>query len=191
MSAPTPKPTCLKVFPENIPDELTRLPQWVVWRAKWVPGKDGKPGRWSKEPYQVPAAPKKDSKPEAIPTPPKPLLHAKSTDPATWAEFGKALEFSQIDNRVDGIGFVFTLEAGIVGIDLDHCIAEDGTVAEWALEAVRRFNSFTELSPSSTGLHIYTRGQIPITGAKRGPVEIYRQGRFFTVTGHLLDEVRP
>ena len=191
MSATTPKPTCLKVFPENIPDTLKHLPQWVVWRAEWVPGKDGKPGRWTKVPYQAPVLPREDSKPVAMTEPPKPLLYAKSTNPATWTKFGEALESSQIDSRVDGVGFVFTLEAGIIGVDLDKCVAEDGTIDEWALEAVRRFNSFTELSPSGTGLHIYTRGHIPITGAKRGRVEIYRQSRFFTVTGHLLDEVRP
>ena len=172
MSAPTPKPTYLKVFPESLPDELTRLPQWVVWRAVWRPGKDGKPGKWTKVPYQL------DGR------------LAKSTDPATWAEFGECLLAYQL-RGFDGIGFVFTVDAGIVGIDLDKCIAEDGTIAEWALKAVHRFNSFTELSPSGTGLHIYARGQIPMTGTKKGHVEIYRQCRFFTVTGHLLDEVRP
>ena len=191
MSAPTPKPTCLKVFSENIPEQLTSLPQWVVWRLEWVFGKNGKPGRWTKKPYQVPAdEPDEKDNPKAKPAELEPLVLGSSIDPTTWTAFGKALEFSQIDNRVDGIGFVFTEEAGIIGVDLDKCVAEDGTIDEWALEAVHRFNSFTELSPSGTGLHIYTRGHIPMTGAKRGHVEIYRQSRFFTVTGHLLDEVR-
>ena len=191
MSAPT-RPEYLKVYPENVPEQMTSLPQWVVWRAEWVPGKDGKPGRWTKVPYQAPAAePEEKDSPRAKPAKLEPLVLASSIDPATWTAFGNALEFSQIDNRVDGIGFVFTLEAGIIGIDLDKCVAEDGTIDEWALEAVHRFSSFTELSPSGTGLHIYTRGQIPMTGTKRGRVEIYRQSRFFTVTGHLLDEVRP
>ena len=170
MSAPT-RPKYLQVRPENIPEQLTRRPQWVVWRAVWRVDGAGK-GKWTKPPYQP------DGRP------------AKSTDPATWAEFGECLLAYQ-SGRFDGIGFVFTVEAGFIGIDLDECIAEDGTIAEWALEAVRRFNSFTELSPSGTGLHIYTRGQIPMTGTKRGHVEIYRQSRFFTVTGHRLDEVRP
>ena len=191
MNAPTPKPTYLKVHPENIPGALTDIPQWVCWRLEWVPGENGKPGRWTKVPYQVPAAePVEKDSPSAKPAKLKPLVLASSIDPTTWAEFGKALEFSQVDNRVDGVGFVFTEEAGIIGVDLDKCVAEDGTIDEWALEAVRRFNSYTELSPSGTGLHIYARGHIPISGRKKGHVEIYRQGRFFTVTGHLLEEVR-
>lgn len=167
MSAPT-RPEYLQVHPENIPEQLTRLAQWVCWRAVWQDDR----GKWTKVPYQL------DGR------------KAKSTDPATWAEFGECLLTCQ-SGRFDGIGFVFTVEAGIIGVDLDKCVAEDGTIDEWALEAVHRFNSFTELSPSGTGLHIYTRGHIPMTGTKRGRVEIYRQSRFFTVTGHLLDEVRP
>lgn len=170
MSAPT-RPEYLRVHPENIPEQLVQLPQWCCWRAAWRVDKQGE-GKWTKPPYQP------DGRP------------ASSTDPATWAEFGECLLAYQ-SGRFDGIGFVFTVEAGIVGIDLDKCIAEDGTIDEWALKAVHRFNSFTELSPSGTGLHIYARGQIPMTGTKKGHVEIYRQSRFFTVTGHLLDEVRP
>ena len=189
MTAP-PKPPILGVHPENIPKVLTDIPQWVCWRLEWVFGKDGKPGRWTKRPYQVPAEePEEEDNPKTKPAKLEPLVLASSIDPATWTAFGKALEFSQVDNRVDGIGFVFTEEAGIIGVDLDKCVAEDGTIAEWALEVVRRFNSFTELSPSGTGLHIYTRGQISITGRKKGPVEIYRQSRFFTTTGRLLSEV--
>ena len=189
MTAPL-KPTLLSVHSENIPKSLTDIPQWVVWRLEWVPPKNGKAGRWTKKPYQVQAVDlEENDNPKAKPAKLEPLVLASSIDPATWTEFGKALEFSQVDNRVDGIGFVFTEESGIVGVDLDKCIAKDGTIAEWALEVVRRFNSYSELSPSGTGLHIYTRGQIPITGKKKGPVEIYRQGRFFTVTGRLLSEV--
>ena len=170
MSAP-PRPRYLSVIPENVPEQLVQLPQWCCWRAAWRVDKQGE-GKWTKPPYQP------DGRP------------ASSTDPATWAEFGECLLAYQL-RGFDGIGFVFTVDAGIVGIDLDKCIAEDGTIAEWALKAVHRFNSFTELSPSGTGLHIYARGQIPMTGTKKGHVEIYRQSRFFTVTGHLLDEVRP
>jgi primase-polymerase (primpol)-like protein len=189
MTAP-PKPPILGVHPENIPGALTDIPQWVCWRLEWVPPNNGKAGRWTKKPYQVPAeGPEEEDNPKTKPAKLEPLVLASSIDPATWTAFGKALEFSQVDNRVDGTGFVFTEEAGIIGVDLDKCVAEDGTIAEWALEVVRRFNSFTELSPSGTGLHIYTRGQIPITGRKKGPVEIYRQGRFFTTTGRLLSEV--
>ena len=171
MSAPTPKPTYLKVFPEILPDALIQLPQWCCWRAVWRPGKGDRSGKWTKAPHQPDGQ------------------FAKSTVPATWGEFGECLLAYQ-SGGFDGIGFVFTAEAGIVGIDLDKCVAEDGTIDEWALEAVRRFNSYTELSPSGTGLHIYARGHIPISGRKKGHVEIYRQGRFFTVTGHLLEEVR-
>lgn len=189
MTAP-PKPNLLSVHSENIPPALTDIPQWVVWRLEWAPPKNGKGGRWTKKPYQVQAAePEEKDSPRAKPAKLEPLVLASPIDPATWTEFGKALEFSQIDNRVDGVGFVFTEGSGIVGVDLDKCIAEDGSVADWAMEAVRRFNSYTELSPSGTGLHIYVRGDIPVGGRNVGSVEIYKRDRFFTTTGRLLSEV--
>ena len=174
MSAPSPKPTCLKVFPENIPDTLKQLPQWVVWRAFWRPGKGDKPGKWTKAPFQP------DGRP------------AKSTDPATWAEFGECLLAYQ-SGRFDGIGFVLTREAGIIGVDMDHCIDADGNVAPWAQQAVDTLNSYVETSPSGDGLHIFLFGTLPggMTGRRKGGVEVYAEGRYLTVTGHVPVEVQP
>lgn len=167
MSAPTPKPTYLKVHPENIPDELIQLPQWVCWRAVW------RDGRWTKIPYQP------DGR------------FAKSTDPATWAEFGECLETYQV-RGFDGLGFVLTRDAGIIGVDLDHCIDADGNVAPWAQQAVGTLGSYTETSPSGDGLHILVFGTFPggMTGRRKGGVEVYAEGRYLTVTGRVLGEVR-
>ena len=168
MSAPTPKPTYLKVFPESLPDELTRLAQWVCWRAVW------RDGRWTKVPFQP------DGR------------SAKSTDPATWREFGECLLACQ-SGRFDGIGFVLTRDAGIIGVDLDHCIDAGGNVAPWAQQAVDTLNSYTEISPSGDGLHIFVFGTFPggMTGRRKGGVEVYAEGRYLTVTGHVPGEVQP
>lgn len=37
---------------------------------------------------------------------------------------------------------------GLVGTDLDGCVADDGTVAPWAQEIVDALASYTEISPS-------------------------------------------
>ena len=164
MSAPTPKPTYLKVHPENIPDELIQLPQWVCWRAVW------RDGRWTKIPYQP------DGRP------------AKSTDPSTWAEFGECLLAYQ-SGRFDGVGFALTRDAGIIGVDLDHCIDETGALEPKAQPIVDQFNSYTEVSPSGDGLHIFVFGTFPegMTGRKKGPIEVYAEGRYLTVTGHVFE----
>ena len=168
MSAPT-RPKYLQVHPENIPEQLIRLPQWVTWRAVWQDDR----GKWTKVPYQL------DGRP------------AKSTDPATWAEFSECLLAHQT-GRFDGIGFVLTRDAGIIGVDLDHCIDAGGNVAPWAQQAVDTLNSYAEISPSGDGLHVFVLGTFPggMTGRRKGGVEVYAEGRYLTVTGHVLGEVQ-
>ena len=57
-----------------------------------------------------------------------------------------------------GIGIQFGLEAsdnfGLSGIDLDHVVCADGTLEPFAEEIVQSMNSYTEYSPSGTGLHV-------------------------------------
>src|SRR5688572_2197345 len=85
----------------NIPVALRAIPQWVAWRAD-VPHEAGK-------------------KPVKMPVNPLTGKNASSTDPATWSTFEMAIQRAN-DDRLAGIGFVFTEEAGIVGVDLDHCV---------------------------------------------------------------------
>ena len=71
----------------------------------------------------------------------------------------------------DGIGFEFG--NGYVGIDLDHCRdAETGEVQEWALEIIDHLDSYTEASPSETGVHIICKGALPEGRRRIGPVEM-------------------
>lgn len=118
---------------------------------------------------------------------------AKAGVPSTWGTLEQALEGVNA-GRFDGIGFEFATGGGIVGIDLDHVVnPETGEVQSWALEIVRRMNSYTEYSPSGTGLHIFVRGDIPSSGRKKTlnkgtgeAVEMYKEKRYFTVTGRTF-----
>jgi len=69
---------------------------------------------------------------------------------------------------------------------LDGCVdrATD-EVAVWAMEIVRYFDSYTELSASGTGIHIIVKGEMP--NRRKDEVEVYSSKRFFTVTGHVLE----
>ena len=49
------------------------------------------------------------------------------------------------------------------------------------------FNSYTELSPSGTGLHILAYGQLPGKGIHTA-IEMYGQDRFTTITTNHLQE---
>ena len=168
----------MKPIFENIPAELKDYRQWIVWKA--VPNlKKGKPDKALLHPVKGYAA--------------------SSTNPGTWGTFEQAVAFCHkklgkehshrkrdgtvLKGPVAGVGFV--LRPPFVGIDLDGCI-EQGQVRPWALEIIEMIGSYTEISPSGTGIRIFVKGDLPFDGRKSGKIEIYQKGRYLTVTGHVL-----
>jgi putative DNA primase/helicase len=141
-------------------DELAAYAQWVCW--KWTE-RDGKK---TKPPY--------DAKTGGL---------ASSTDPATWATYAEAIATG---SRFDGVGFVVTDLDPYVGVDLDHCVSDEGRIAPWAAAIVAALNSYTEITPSGHGLRTFVRGKLPAGGRKRGHLEIYDSGRYFTITARRL-----
>ena len=81
---------------------------------------------------------------------------ASSTDPATWGTLAECVAACDAHGG-DGIGFVFNGD-GIAGVDLDGCRNPDtGEIAPWAQRIIDDFASYTEVSPSGTGVKIYFR----------------------------------
>ena len=159
-----PKPTALEVRPEGIPAELRALPRWVLWRWWWTGSK------WTKPPYQ----------PDGT--------NASTTDSATWVAFEYAIAV-YLGGGFDGIGFVLTDDDDLAGVDLDHVVdPETGSIEPGALGIVTRIDSFTELSPSGTGLRCVVHApHAPRVGRKLGRTEMYSTGRYLTFTGHRLE----
>jgi primase-polymerase (primpol)-like protein len=86
-----------------------------------------------------------------------------------------------------GIGFVFTPEDDLCGVDLDGCLdPETGEIEGWAQEIIEELDSYTEISPSGTGVHVLVRGTLPAGRNRKGRFEAYDRGRYFTVTGRHL-----
>ncbi|GEM_PF-3421269 len=174
-AAPAERPSCAAPIVEGIPEELRSLRQWVVWRYEWRLNRDGS-GNWTKVLYN-PA--RKESR-------------ADSTEPSTWGSFEDALSrYRREPDKWAGIGFVFA--NGYGGIDLDDCRDPlTGKIEAWAIEVIRQIASYTEISPSGKGLHVFTKAMLPGEGINRRnwhgrKIEIYDRGRYFTVTGNRLD----
>ena len=106
---------------------------------------------------------------------------AATNNPETWGTASQAWAAKKRHGWA-GIGYVFTIGAGVVGIDLDDCLTENGRLSDEARQIVQMLNSYTERSPSGRGLHILARGAIPHS-VKTPRVEIYNELRYFTVTG--------
>lgn len=157
----------------NIPHQLKERDQWVVWRAQ---AKD-------------------DGKINKIPVNPKDKFNASVNDPNTWSSFDEAVAYYEEfkdDSSIGGIGFVFTANDPFCGIDLDDCLdPKTSKIKSHAREILRDLNSYSEVSPSNTGVKIIIEGKLPDTGRNFGNVEVYDRARFFTITGERLGDFSP
>jgi len=152
--------TRLPVRVESIPRQLRVRPQWVNWRL------ESRGDNLAKVPY----TPGTDRK-------------ASPTELMTWGAFEEAID--GLDGY-NGVGFVFCGADPYTGVDLDHCRnPETSTIEPWAMSIIQDLDSYAEISPSGTGIHIIVKGKVPKNG-KRGKVEMYSSERFFTITGHVL-----
>jgi putative DNA primase/helicase len=159
------KPESLPVVSDGIPGELKTYHAWVPWKLARV-GDD-----WTKHPYGVSTG-----------------RRASSTDSRTWSSFEEVLAAYEAGGY-DGIGFVLSTGDPYCGVDLDGAVdQETGEVTVWAQTVIEGLDGYTELSPSGTGIHIIVRGELPGSGNRKGPLEMYDKKRFFTITGHVLGE---
>jgi len=145
----------------NLPSELLELKQFILWFEKKVGDKLTK----------IPVAPWKTKHWQA----------ASATDPENWTDFDTAAKYATQKDGY-GIGFSFREDGGIVGIDLDNCVKE-GKANKFSSEIILKANSFTELSPSMHGVHIFMCGNIADKVVKDDKIEIYSKNRYFTLTG--------
>lgn len=150
----------------KIPDELTDLNNWCVWKFQ------DRNGKKTKIPYN-----------------PNTGENARSNDRSTWSSFRDSLECYK-SREVDGLGFFF--EPPFVGIDIDdiedelHRFQNGDHTDNIISEFYDGFKSYAEISPSGAGIHLIIKGNIPGSRRRKQNVEMYEDGRFFTMTGHTL-----
>jgi AAA domain len=147
-------------------DELKRQRLWVLWRLEMVRNSRGELVP-TKVPYQLNGK------------------RASSTDPSTWCNYAEA---QAAVGSYTGVGTMMGQGKGCV--DLDHCVV-DGVILPWAREIIIALDSYSEFSPSGTGVHILGDDiALPGKGRKRpyesGAVELYDTARFLTFTGRWL-----
>lgn len=150
-------------LPDDIPalTELMGRRQWVAWRYA------ERDGNLTKPPLNVHNG-----------------YGASHSDPATWATFEQACQYA-MSNNLPGVGYVITDDDEYTGADLDNCRdPETGEIDDWASDIVALAETYTEVSPSGTGLRLIWRGKVEKT-IKCDPasVEIYKNKRYLTITG--------
>jgi hypothetical protein len=147
-----------------LPPELLAAPNWVVRRADKIPlrASDGQ--------------------------------FASVTNPGDWTTYDAALRACELHNVE--LGFVLTQELGITCIDLDNVndpkfsAEQQAAIRKNQQEIYQSFNSYTEVSPSGYGIHIWCKGTVP-NGAKlpSQKIEVYSDSRYFTVTNKPVNDV--
>ena len=169
------KPTSLPVQFGNIPMDLKQIPRWVLWRFVEIGDEDNK--RWAKMPMQTSGQ------------------SASSTNPAHWTNFlSIQAAYESSNGKYDGIGFVFSDEDNLIGVDLDDCY--DTTQSRFINAALQHIadqvDGYMEISPSGTGVKIFTRANLPASHVDHAMgLEIYPKSRYFTVTGHHIKGAVP
>lgn len=151
---------------ENIPIELKELNQWCVFKFM------ERNGRVTKVPLNADTG-----------------EFAKSNDETTWSSYDAALR-GITEFQADGLGFFF--KKPYFGIDIDDARADidryldNDTDDNIVSEFIDIMESYAEISPSGNGIHIIAKGTLPKSGSRKGKVEMYSTGRFFTMTGNVI-----
>lgn len=126
--------------------------------------------------------------------------HAKSNDPTTFVSYPvllnnmhKYLKVDETGKQIGGVGL--GIFRGFSAVDIDHCVDSEGNISEMAKDIIEFCNSYTEYSPSKTGIRIIfktnikiDKSQYYINNANAG-LEIYisdNTNKFVTITGNKL-----
>ena len=162
------RPQRTEINVANIDPKMKAENRWVLWKY------EKRDGKWTKPPVS----------PKGV--------RIDVTNPKNRIPFEAALDAYNENPEIAGIGFV--LGDGWLGIDFDGF--EGGKIPLRILAFIQNLNSYAEWSPSGKGAHVITQGEVPGDRSRKDSegVEIYDHARYFTVTGHIIqnyNQVQP
>ncbi len=167
----------IEVLRSAFPKTLRKQPHWLVYMVEQ----------------------KKDNRTDKIPVHPETGCKLagwnKPDNLMTFKRAAKALS-DNIPGNIKGIGYVPSEDDEITVIDLDEAV-ENNQPKAWAKEIIEMFDTYTEISPSGKGYHLFFWGKPPdITkvkrpipgGLRREGVEIFCRTGFITLTGNIYND---
>ncbi|WP_276249179.1 winged helix-turn-helix transcriptional regulator [Haladaptatus sp. YSMS36] len=176
-----------EIEPGVFPEDLKGVTQWLTWKAT----EDGR---------KVPRAPY-----EHLDWPDK---FVSAQDPDVWRDFDTAADWS---DKLSGYGLAFTIrnredypDEQFVLVDYDDARDPDtGEIHPIVHEHIERADSYTDVSTSGAGVHIFCQGELPdgvkaigaeLPDDERFPgaeIEVYDSGRYSAMTGdHIVGTPR-
>lgn len=148
------------------PTELLNRKQWLLWKFEQHQG-EKKP---RKVPYYANGHRRVGKQGDTADL-------AKLT---TYTQATSALEFGDYD----GLGFAFLPNDGLIGIDIDYKEDRDPQLAQ---KIITGLNTYTELSPSGKGYHLFVLGSTKTFKSNDIGIEVFANAQFFTMTGNQLE----
>lgn len=172
MPDPTTSPGGAGVGPDSPFADLESLPlamrerrQWLLWRFEQYDG-DKKP---RKVPYYLSGRKRRGEQ-------------GSENDRSELASFDQVVQALE-RRHYHGIGFAFLPGDGLIGIDIDGAVDDDGVVSERCQSIIAACGSYTEYSPSGRGVHIIVAGTSETFKDNRIGLEVFCGRQFFTCTG--------
>ncbi len=155
-------------LPDLAPALLAGRSQWLMWRYEPGETAEKKP---RKMPYYADGGRRFGDQ-------------GSDRDRARLVDFAAAVEAAAAAD-MDGVGLAFLPGDGLVGIDLDAMINPDtGEVSERLEQIVAACDSYTEWSPSGTGVHVIGLSDEAATfKSNKIGIEVFVGRQFFTFTG--------
>lgn len=156
---------------DKLPDVLKKQDCFCLWKIEHRNGKK------TKVPYQINGA------------------RARPNDLKTFSSFADVMAV-YLKGGYDGIGL---LNKKLVGIDVDDCVLDDGTLNDLGTDVVNALDSYTERSPSGKGIRVwvianhiqYDKAKYYINNRKLH-LEVYVPSttqHFLTLTGNVIRDM--
>lgn len=155
----------------TVPTAMRERKQWLLWRFE--------PG--AKKPRKVPCY---------VSGRRRGGTQGSDADRAELATFDAVLEALR-QGRWAGVGYAFLPDDGLIGIDIDGQLGNDGAMSPRAAQIIEACASYTEYSPSRRGVHIIVRGHTETFKSDDIGLEVYCGAQFFTVTGEPFPGTPP
>lgn len=169
---------------DSVPSILQCIPRWLMWNI----GKTKADGKYGKIPVNRSG--------KAV----------NAHDSRNWLTFDQAKELYGTE-QFSGVAIDLPTEIQpvakasdgsdlfLVGIDIDRCVvaSTDGVrgLTKDANEILFKLGRpYVEYSPSLTGLRIFCLSREPFKGVNKNNRELYCHGRFLTITGAGVGEVK-
>jgi putative DNA primase/helicase len=164
----------------NVPASLAERKQWLIWGFRENKNPEKKP---IKAPFYASGVKRYGEQ-------------GSADDRRRLCTLPEAIKAAQSLPDIDGVGFAFLLDDGLIGIDIDGAIdLETGEISERCQKIIESCDSYTEFSPSGKGVHIIVAGQTKTFKSNDIGLEVFCNAQYFTFTGKIWPgaplEVRP